>query len=250
MAESISVKFQPRTTTTPSVGTILLKTGSEDICDDVYSDGANVLVQIINCVGVKPNGSSLQLSQKYPYSNTYIKRKPMSPRMNLAVKEDRGVPGKIEVNFPPDCQYGNSLQACVSSTDKPIIVNLLAKYYHGQSYEKNYFAQRMVDRIENHKLFALVDSVEGISFEDDDLLHDNILKDTACMRLTWFSECLNELTTFLESNCKFVKCVIFPYPIECEYEGVDSSEYLSAIIKFGLCISKAGISLEIIHTYE
>lgn len=61
----------------------------------------DAIVHQVNCLCVKPHGLSRQIAEKYPWGDIYSKRKSEGSR-NLAVVEDRGIPGSIEIFKSPD----------------------------------------------------------------------------------------------------------------------------------------------------
>ena len=55
----------------------------------------DAIIHQVNCLCVKPHGLSKHIADKYPWANIYSKRRPEGHR-NLAIKEDRGIPGTIQ----------------------------------------------------------------------------------------------------------------------------------------------------------
>ena len=76
-----------------------------------------VIVQQINCLCVKPHGLSQTIANRYPYANFYAKRRRVGTR-NLAVVEDRPIPGSICVSHSP--------------TNGPIVIGLCSQYDYGR----------------------------------------------------------------------------------------------------------------------
>ena len=94
----IMVFHQPEDTinsvTTKPVPVIenLITTINSDICNakDEY------IIQQCNCLTIKPHGLSETIQKRFPYADLYSKRRPIGSR-NLAVPEDRDVPGTFTV---------------------------------------------------------------------------------------------------------------------------------------------------------
>lgn len=84
---------------------------------DLLQSGEAVICQQLNCLSVKTHGLSTAIAAKYPYADVYAQRRQMG-RRNLAVPEDRGVPGTIVIR----------------EGDGPIVVGLYGQYDYGQGY--------------------------------------------------------------------------------------------------------------------
>ena len=65
--------------------------------------GVDAFAHQVNCLCVKPHGLSKQIADKYPWADIYSKRRSEGQR-NLAVVEDRGVPGTIKIFKSPTSQ--------------------------------------------------------------------------------------------------------------------------------------------------
>ena len=64
----------------------------------------------------KAHGLSQSIAEKFPQANLYATRRPLGTR-NLAVEEDRGIPGTIKV-FP---------------SQTPVVICLLAQWDYGKA---------------------------------------------------------------------------------------------------------------------
>lgn len=90
--------------------------------------GHNVfIVQQCNCLAVKSHGLSESIAKKFPYARVYERRRQEGKR-NLAMKEDRPVPGTFSI----DSDTGNNAG--------PAIVALFAQYDFGK--DGAYYGQR------------------------------------------------------------------------------------------------------------
>ena len=95
--------------------------------DLLNTEGVDAVVHVVNCLCTRPHGLSLKIAEKYPWGDIYQKRKSVSGR-NLAVANDRGVPGTIKIFDPPvDCF--------------PKIICLLAQWDYGKA---NQFKSRRI----------------------------------------------------------------------------------------------------------
>lgn len=89
---------------------------------DLLESSCDIIVQQINCICVKPKGLSKAIADKYPYANFYSKRRATIGKKfikNLAVIEDRGVPGEIIVGYP-------------ENPEDPIVIGILGQYDYGK----------------------------------------------------------------------------------------------------------------------
>ncbi len=68
---------------------------------DLLDAKVDVILQQTNCLTVRPHGLSETISKKYPYANAYGNRRAIRNR-NLAVPEDRDVPGTVKWFYPTD----------------------------------------------------------------------------------------------------------------------------------------------------
>jgi O-acetyl-ADP-ribose deacetylase (regulator of RNase III) len=81
------------------------------------------IVQQCNCLAVKNHGLSKAISKKYPWSDLYKQRRAVRNR-NLAIPEDRGLPGTIEIMKSPQRNI-------------PDVVCLLAQWDFGVGNKRN-----------------------------------------------------------------------------------------------------------------
>jgi len=68
----------------------------KEIEGDLLTTPVDIIVQQTNCLTVRPFGLSKTISQKLNI-DTYKSRKCLKTEKNLAIKEDRGTPGKPQV---------------------------------------------------------------------------------------------------------------------------------------------------------
>ncbi len=68
---------------------------------DLLDANVDVILQQTNCLTVRPHGLSESISKKYPYANVYENRRAIGNR-NLAVPEDRDIPGTVKWFYPND----------------------------------------------------------------------------------------------------------------------------------------------------
>lgn len=68
----------------------------EVVRGDLLNATEDYICQQCNCISVRPHGLSQQIALKYPHVDPYSSRRPLGNR-NLAVPEDRPVPGSIHV---------------------------------------------------------------------------------------------------------------------------------------------------------
>ena len=59
-------------------------------------------MQQCDCITINNHGLSKKISEKYPWADIYKQRRAVSNR-NLAIQEDRGVPGTIKIMVSPEC---------------------------------------------------------------------------------------------------------------------------------------------------
>lgn len=206
-----------------------------DITSDIYRDCHTALVQICNCVAVKPHGLSETMANKYPYSNPYSSRRSIGT-LNRARTEDRAVPGTIEVR-----------RSNINSRD-PVVVNMLGQYYMGKSIESNPHSIRMSSELQLKSRSKYEESSGGHNeslIGDDDLLN-GLQSDTQENRISWFRECLRNLVSDLPKLD--VKRVIFPYKIGCGSAGGNwERDYLPAIKEFVSEVTKNEIKVVIVR---
>lgn len=56
----------------------------------------DAIIHQVNCLCIKAHGLSQQIAEKFPWGDIYSKRRPEGSK-NLAIDEDRGIPGTIQV---------------------------------------------------------------------------------------------------------------------------------------------------------
>ncbi|XP_062602392.1 uncharacterized protein LOC134264107 [Saccostrea cucullata] len=88
----------------------------QEIQGDLLHCEVEAIVHQCNCLTVKAHGLSQSLAEKFPQANLYATRRPLGTR-NLAVEEDRGIPGTIKV-FP---------------SQTPVVICLLAQWDYGKA---------------------------------------------------------------------------------------------------------------------
>lgn len=82
---------------------------------DLLEVEADFIVHQINCLSVKAHGLAESIAKKYPWADRYAKRRQDGNR-NLAIPEDRDLPGDVVVLVPP---------VAISA---PYVVGLLGQY--------------------------------------------------------------------------------------------------------------------------
>ncbi|XP_064114804.1 uncharacterized protein LOC135221013 isoform X2 [Macrobrachium nipponense] len=206
-----------------------------DITSQDYRDCHTALVQISNCVAVKPHGLSETMANRYPYSNPYSSRRSIGA-LNRAHKEDRAVPGTINVR-----------RSNRNSRD-PVVVNMFGQYYMGQSIESNQHTLKIFSELQGKSRNERAESSGGYNEPqagDDDLLK-GLLSDTQENRIRWFRECLGKLVSELPKMD--VKRVIFPYKIGCGLAGGNwERDYFPAIKDFVSEVTKIEIKVIIVR---
>jgi hypothetical protein len=104
----------------------------EYINDDILNIVGNdtYILQQCNCLTVKPHGLSKDIGDKFSYAKVYSYRKQLGYK-NLAVKEDRDIPGtyKLFIN--------------VDNDNDPIVVALYGQYDMGKCGK--YYGERPKD---------------------------------------------------------------------------------------------------------
>ncbi len=96
---------------------------------DLLDAKEDFILQQNNCIGVKPHGLSQSIALKYPYANPYCSRKAIGSR-NMAILDDRGTPGTIQVFKDPKHVSSNNCK-------EPTFVSLFAQYGMGKPYAYN-----------------------------------------------------------------------------------------------------------------
>jgi len=124
------------------------------IFGDLLESKEHVIVHQLNCIGTKPRGLSEALAKKFPYSNVYGKRKSIKNK-NLAVSEDRGTPGDIEICYPPN------------ETD-PIIIGMYGQYAYGShntvKEDKKMREQWFAEALEKLRVWLIENNVTSVAF--------------------------------------------------------------------------------------
>ena len=87
--------------------------------DLLSTEGVDAVVHVVNCLCTRPHGLSMQIAEKYPWGDVYHKRKSVRGS-NLAIENDRGVPGTIQIFDPPLARF-------------PKIICLLAQWDYGKA---------------------------------------------------------------------------------------------------------------------
>ena len=88
---------------------------------DITVEPTDVIVHQINAVTLYPAGLALTLKKKYPYSDRYGERRMLG--RNLAIEEDRDIPGTILVRKP-------------TAQSDPIIIGIVGQYSPGKPRSK------------------------------------------------------------------------------------------------------------------
>lgn len=91
---------------------------------DLLDAKEELILQQNNCVSVRPHGLSKAIAHRFPYADPYILRRAIGTR-NMAIDEDRPIPGSIHVFSPPVGESG------------PAFVSLFAQYGMGRPYAYN-----------------------------------------------------------------------------------------------------------------
>ena len=167
-----------------------------DFKSKVFYNNKYVILQIMNCVAVKPHSLSKTIADIYPYSNTYSRRRAIK-HFNRAIIEDRSKPGDIEICYP-------------NIPERPIIINIFGQFYMGGC--NSVWPKRILKQtIDEH-------------------LRDGVLNDTKENRLKWFKEGLSEI---MKNADKFkAKTIFIPEYIGCNAGGGDWTLYEKAIDDF------------------
>jgi len=93
------------------------------VVGDLLDAQEEYILQQNNCIGCKPHGLSKTIADKYPYADPYTRRRRVGNR-NMAIPEDRPVPGTIELFRSPN-------------QDGPTFVSLYGQYGMGRPYAYN-----------------------------------------------------------------------------------------------------------------
>jgi O-acetyl-ADP-ribose deacetylase (regulator of RNase III) len=86
--------------------------------DVVEIKNVDAIVHQCNCLTVKSHGLSKQIARKFPWADVYRMRRSVQ-RRNLAIHEDRAVPGSIKV---------------MKSEERPHVVCLMAQWDFGRRH--------------------------------------------------------------------------------------------------------------------
>ncbi|KAK3891732.1 hypothetical protein Pcinc_004377 [Petrolisthes cinctipes] len=188
-----------------------------DITEPLFRHPDTALVQIINCVAVRPHGLSEVLAKTYPYCDSYSLRKPIGV-LNRAVLEDRPHLGTIKVCRP-------------TRPHAPIVINIFSQFFMGKEFRKNVHAKRIVNKIH------------------DDHLQMGLKEDNATNRIKWFQEGLAALSKGIPKEIN-VNRVVFPSCIGCGLAGGDwLNNYLPSIKYFAQQMVKLGVKVIIVRKH-
>lgn len=86
--------------------------------DIIQVKTSQCIVQQCDCITINNHGLSKKISEKYPWADIYKQRRAVSNR-NLAIQEDRGVPGTIKIMVSPEC-------------NEPDVICMLAQWDFGR----------------------------------------------------------------------------------------------------------------------
>ena len=195
-----------------------------DLTSSEFQNPQTCLVQILNCVAVRPHGLSKTLATKYPYSNLYIKRRSIK-NLNRAIVQDRAKPGMVDICRPKSLNPGG-----------PLVANLYAQFYMGKDLNRNLSSQILTNTLKKQIYHP---------HKDPDLLA-GLLADTRENRIKWFSSSLHDLLKKIpEEN---IKKVVFPFNIGCGLAaGNWKKDYLPAIRAFSAEASKINVEIVIVQ---
>lgn len=152
-----------------------------------------VIVQQLNCLCVRGHGLAANIAKKFPYADVYGTRRALGNR-NMAIPDDRGVPGEIVVSYPDNNVNGSNM---------PIVIGLYGQFDYGKpNLNGNYkYLKRTTQEQDNYEL-----------------------------RVQWFSEALEKLKIWLINN--HIPAVAFPYGIGCGLAGGDWKIYSQLLKNF------------------
>ena len=108
-----------------------MQTMGGDLTSSEFQDPQTCLVQVLNCVAVRPHGLSKTLAMKYPYSNLYSKRRSIK-NLNRAIVQDRPEPGTLDICRPKSL-----------NPPGPMIANLYAQFYMGKDLNRNLWSKML-----------------------------------------------------------------------------------------------------------
>jgi O-acetyl-ADP-ribose deacetylase (regulator of RNase III) len=161
------------------------------VTGDLLDAKQDLIVQQCNCVTVKSHGLSASIAKKYSFADVYAKRRQMSK--NMAVFEDRGIPGTCVLSFPSS--YIHTEKPTV-----PVVGALMAQIAPGKSKQ---WAR-------TYKISPELDSREA--------------------RLIYFKQALTNLR---EKCVTYgFHSVAFPFNIGCGLAGGHWPDYLAALEVF------------------
>lgn len=213
-----------------------------DITDPAFRSPLIALVQILNCVAVRPHGLSQTLATVYPYCNSYARRHAIGS-LNRAIVDDRPQPGNIEICRPPSLSQG------------PLVVNIFGQFYMGKEKKKNFATKRLINQLEKDQadgpdkdVWENGHSKKGQKYlvPSDKHLLSGLLKDTTENRILWFREGLIQLAQRVP-NEKFSQ-IIFPSRIGSGLAGGNwEKDYFPAIKEFARLVNQYGTKVQIVH---
>ena len=88
-----------------------------------------------NCVTLSARGLAQSIAQRYPWANTYHKRKPHPTISNCAIKKDRSIPGSVDI--------------VKRGKDEHIVLCLYAQYRPGKPGHYSKYPGKYVDTKNN-----------------------------------------------------------------------------------------------------
>jgi len=163
-----------------------------EVNGDLLDATEPVIVQQLNCLCVRGHGLAASIAERFPYADVYGARRALGNR-NLAIPEDRGVPGEIVVSYP-DTASPNKI------SESPIIIGLYGQFDYGKPDGYKYI-KRTTTKQDNYEL-----------------------------RVKWFTEALAKLKIWLIDNQ--ISAVAFPYGIGCGLAGGDWKIYSKLLKDF------------------
>ncbi|XP_027232647.2 uro-adherence factor A [Penaeus vannamei] len=194
-----------------------------DITAPEYSNIHTALVQILNCVAIRPHGLSEVLAKKYPYSDLYSRRRQVK-NYNRSVVEDRPKPGTIGICRPRAPSHG------------PIVVDVFGQFYMGKERNRNLMNKRLAKTLQD----------TNNSSERDPQLLEGLLEDTTDNRIKWFREALEQLAEQVVKEG--IKHVVFPFSIGCGLAGGNwERNYFPAIKNFAEKVKALSVKVTIVQ---
>ncbi len=196
-----------------------MDTVTGDLISSEFQDPHTCIVQILNCVAVRPHGLSETLAKKYPYSDLYSKRRSIN-KLNRAILEDRPTPGTMDI-----CRS-------TSHTD-PLVANLYAQFYMGKDNNRNFMTQKLIKTLKEHP-------------DRDPQLLNGLLEDTTENRVSWFYSALIQLLSRVKEEN--IKKIVFPFRIGCGLAGGNwRRDYLPHLKAFHAVALKKGVVTVIVQ---